>query len=183
MNEKELSFVTTVELDTDGVQTMLEKAAPIWSKKRLAVLVPVYCVCLVLSAICDYYLDKWDHVIIIASIGIAYVIAMVYLTSVTRKKRKQAFLEQYPDGKLMYENGFAEDGLHVHNVSNGAHAVMSYDVLKKLVVAGDMWVLVSKSAVCTPVHVGQLSETDRESLLAHLKKHNPKINIQLPKKK
>ena len=98
MNEKELSFVTTVELDTDGVQTMLEKAAPIWSKKRLAVLVPVYCVCLVLSAICDYYLDKWDHVIIIASIGIAYVIAMVYLTSVTRKKRKQAFLEQYPDG-------------------------------------------------------------------------------------
>lgn len=183
MSEKELSFVTTVELDTDGVQRMFEKAAPIWSKKRISVLASVYCACLMLSTICDYYLGKWDHVIIIAAVGIAYLIAMVYLTSVTRKKRKQAFLEQYPDGKLIYQNGFADDGLHVHNVSNGANAVMAYDVLKKLVATDDMWVLVSKSAICTPIHAGQLIETDRESLLMLLKQNNPKIKIQLPKKR
>ena len=182
MNEKELSSVTTVELDTDGVQQMLEKAAPMWSNKRIAVLAVGYALCLLVSAACDYMLGNWEHVIMIAAIGIIYVIAMVFITSVTRKKRNQAFLEQYPDGKLIYENGFADDGIHVHNVSNGANGVTSYAVLKKLVAAGDVWVLVSKANVCTPICAAQLSETDRTSVLTLLKSNNPKIKIQLKEK-
>lgn len=182
MNEKELSFVTSVELDTDGVQQMFDKAAPVCPKKRIAVLATFYSVCLLLSAVCDYRLGSWEHVIMLAGIGIVYVTAMVFLSALIRKKRQQAFLEQYPDGKLSYKNGFADDGIHVHNVSNGAHAVMAYAVLKKVVAAGDIWVLVSKSRACTPIHAAQLSETDRESLLALLKQNNPKIKIQLPKK-
>lgn len=182
MSEKQLSFVTSVELDTDGVQQMFDKAAPVWSKKRIAVLATFYSVCLLLSAVCDYMIGTWEHVIMLVGIGIVYVTAMAFLSSLIHKKRQQAFLEQYPDGKLSYRNGFADDGIHVHNVSNGAHCVMAYAVLKKVVAAGDIWVLVSRSRVCTPINAAQLSETDRQSLLALLKQNNPKIRMQLPKK-
>ena len=183
MDEKELSFVTTVELDTDGVQLMFGKAVPVWSHKRICVLASFYSICLILCIVCDYLLGNWEHVMMLTAIGIVYVLGMLFLTSVTKKKRKQAFLEQFPDGKLIYENGFADDGVHVHNVSNGAHSVMAYAVLKKVVAAGDIWVLVSKSNVCTPIHAAKLSESDRESLLNLLKQNNPKLKIQLPKKR
>ena len=47
----------------------------------------------------------------------------------------------------------------------------------------DVWMLVTKTSLFVPVFVSQLSETDRESVIALLKSNNPKIKIQLPKKK
>ena len=62
------------------------------------------------------------------------------------------------------------------------HSVLHYADLYKVFAVGSVWVFRTKAGLLVFYDTAQLTETDRKSVLDLLKRNNPKIKVQLPKK-
>lgn len=178
MPDKELRYVTRGELTCDQTIRMLTGVTNTFKRKRMIWYSCIFAMCLLLALLEGVALASWIPMlwcVMVAGLFLLSVLMMKYV----QKKQKQSFMEQYPEGMLAYENGFAEDGIHIHNLINGARSIMAYSVLKKLTQVDEFWALSSKAGVCVPLFPAQLSETDRKSLLALLQEKNPKIKIKV----
>lgn len=119
-------------------------------------------------------------------IGIAYALFDLLLEWATRRTTKMTvrrFEEEHHTGMAPYTTKFTDTQVHLHNHASGAAGAIDLSNMKRLMKVDDTWVLATKTAAFIPVFVSQLSETDRESLLALLKEKNPKIKIDIPRKK
>ena len=119
-------------------------------------------------------------------IGVAYVLLDLLLEWGTRRTTKMTvrrFEEEHHTGIAPYTTAFSDTQVHLHNHASGAAGTIDLSNMKRLMKVEDTWVLATKTAAFIPVFVSQLSETDQESLLALLKEKNPKIKIDLKRKK
>ena len=107
----------------------------------------------------------------------------IYMPIKVKMSSRIRFQEAAPGGKIEYTSSFTCDKMLLVNHSNGASGDLPLANVKKVFDVNGLWALVSKGNMYYPVFAAQLSETDRKSLLALLKQNNPKIKIQLPKKK
>lgn len=102
-----------------------------------------------------------------------------YGTKMTVKR----FEEESHTGVRGNTTSFTDTQVYLENHGSGGAAYINLTEMKRLMQVDDIWVLATKTAAFIPIFVEQLSETDRESVIALLKSNNPKIKIQLPKKK
>ena len=114
---------------------------------------------------------------------VALAVACFFRYRKVLKNTVDRYLEQAPGGVVEYVVAFSDDSLHIHSLTTGGKSAIALEHMKYLMQINDVWMLVTKTSLFAPVFVGQLSETDRESVIALLKSNNPKIKIQLPKKK
>lgn len=114
---------------------------------------------------------------------IALTVMYIFFPKLVTKRMYATFREQAPGGTLQYTTSFSAHKLHLQNHTNGARTEVDMVLFNRVFQVADVWALISKGNIIYPVFASQLSETDRESLLALLKQNNPKIKIRLPKKK
>lgn len=102
-----------------------------------------------------------------------------YGTRMTVKR----FEEESHTGVRGNTSSFTDTQVYLENHGSGGSCYINLTEMKRLMQVDNIWMLVTKTAAFVPVFVEQLEEADRESLLALLKQNNPKIKIQLPKKR
>ena len=125
---------------------------------------------------------KSDGAVWAAMLIIALAIAYFFGYRKALKNTIDRFLEQASSGVIEYRIAFSDDSLHIHNLATSGKSLIALKNMQRVVQINEVWILVTKTSMYTPVFASELSETDQKSLLALLKQNNPKIKIQLPKK-
>ncbi len=121
--------------------------------------------------------------LMVAAIYLLMNVLINWISSYGAKMTVRRFEEETPSGIAAYTVAFSDAQVHLQNHANGASGAIALSNMKRLMQVEDIWVLVTKTGAFVPVFVSQLSETDRESVLQLLKQNNPKIKIQLKRKK
>ena len=115
-----------------------------------------------------------------------YVLLDIFMNWSVHKGAKmmvKRFEEESHTGIRGNTSSFTDGQVHLENHDSGGSCDINLTEMKRVMQVENIWVLVAKTGAFVPVFVEQLDEADRESLLALLKQNNPKIKIQLPKKK
>ena len=99
------------------------------------------------------------------------------------KMTVKRFEEESHNGVRGNTSSFTDTQVYLENHGSGGACYINLTEMKRLMPVDHIWVLATKTGAFIPIFFEQLSETDRESLLALLKQNNPKIKIQLPKVK
>lgn len=105
------------------------------------------------------------------------LIALEFVPLWLKKKARLSFQEVARDSKLSYATAFTDMEIHIENHTNGASADVPLNSFRRVISVRGVWALVSKGGSFYMVFADQLSATDRASVLALLKQHNPKIKI------
>ena len=116
----------------------------------------------------------------------AYVLLDVLMSWSVRygtKMTVKRFEEESHTGIRGNTSSFTDTQVYLENHGSGGACYINLADIKRLMQVDNIWMLVTKTAAFVPVFVEQLPEADRQSLLALLKQNNPKIKIQLPKKR
>ncbi len=177
--EIQVRFETSGQINTDLISRFAKYH--IMSPKYIGLIIVYF----VLMILCMMYL-LWMGSNMSRFVGVLIVVAgaaYAYRCCRAVKNTVDRFLEQAPEGVVGYQVAFSEDSLHVHNLSSGGKSTLALCKMKYLVQINDVWMLVTKSNLFSPIFISQLSETDQKSVLTLLKANNPKIHIQLPRKK
>lgn len=172
-------FETSGELDMET--SVAINLRTLWKPYELRILYIYSGVIFALSLYLLYLRN--EHALIMVVLSVLLIGLFIYLPINVKKSSRVRFHEAAPDGKLTYTSSFCEDKLLLVNHTNGGSGELLLSQVKKVVAVNDVWALISKGSMIYPVFAAQLSETDQASLLALLKQNNPKIKIQLPKKK
>ncbi len=180
MSEKaERMYETSGEIDEATYLTLVLRN--LWKPGQLN---RIYVLCAVLFAMSLYLLYRGDEEAAQMFVLILVLTALfVWMPFQIRKNASKHFNEAAPGGKLAYTTSFADDKMCLVNHTNGGSGELQLSQVKKVFSVDGVWALLSKGGMFYLVFAEQLHETDRESLLALLKQNNPKIKIQLPKKR
>lgn len=105
------------------------------------------------------------------------LISLEFMPLWLKKKARLSFREAAKDDKVSYATAFTDTEIHIENHTNGASADVPLNSFRKILSVRGVWTLVSKAGSFYVVFADQLSESDRASVLALLKQHNPKIKL------
>lgn len=187
MNEEvKTRFETSGELTSDFVRkTCTEFMAKNRMSKRHRIMIVCIWVLLALDALLTI-INGNDWLWPFIGVGFAYVLfdlLMEWAVRRTIRSTVQRFEEEFHEGVVSYTTAFSDTQAHLCNQTSGSATSINLSAMMRLMKVENLWVLVTKTSAFVPIFVEQLSETDRESLLALLKQNNPKIKIRLPKVK
>lgn len=191
MSENGMKYITCGVMDEDFIRAT-NKCIMNPPRNRVIAIASatIIAVCALLLLAMGFAYNAWDILLDVLGryvwIYVALVAFHVFIKLIARWSVNQSIkriAEENPGCRVEYEIGFAEDGVHLHHLTNGGKVVFAYDSLKKLIHVGNEWVLQTKTRAFFPVFSSQLSETDRLSVIDLLKAKNPKIKINLKRKK
>ena len=86
----------------------------------------------------------------------------------------RALEERYPEGMAEMTIAFGSDGLHQLNQTTGDLTVLPYDNLTDVIEGEDSMALLTRANALIPVFTSQLTESEKEHLLALLAEKAPK---------
>ena len=191
MSESKERFVTNGIMDEPFIRAANRQIAKAPYTKVVAIVCGcIIVLCAIALLVMGFLSGMWDiileavsrsSVVLLAFLAFRLLIMLIAKWGVNQSIKRIA--EENPGCRVEYKVGFAEDGVHLHHVTNGGKVVFAYTNLKRLMSVQDDWVLLTKTNAFFPVFSSRLSKTDQESVLTLLKSNNPKIKIQLPKKK
>lgn len=121
--------------------------------------------------------------VIFAGVYVLLDLVMNWFVRYGAEMTVKRFEEESHTGVRGNTSSFTDTQVYLENHGSGGACYISLADMKRLMQVEDVWMLVTKTAAFVPIFVNQLSETDRESVLRLLKTNNPRIKIQLPKKK
>ena len=178
MNE-ETMYETSGTIDEETSVALAMRS--LWKQGRLK---STYIVCSAMFLLSLYlmYLGA-DNAVFCLAIWLLLTGLQIYMPIKVKKTNRIRFREAAPGGTLEYTSSFTREKMLLVNHTNGASGELPLANVRKVFEVNGLWALVSKGNMYYPVFAGELSETDRASLLALLKQNNPKIKIQLPKEK
>ena len=181
-----LRFETSGDLTSELLRkTCMEFMAKYRMSKQHRVMIALIWVMLVVDAILTYMYGNelmWRFIVV----GAAYVLLDPLLEWSVRRTTKMTvkrFEEEHHTGVTLYTTAFSDTQVHLRNHGSGATGTIDLSNMKRLKPVEDAWVLATKTWAFIPIFVTQLSETEKVSLLELLRQNNPKIKIDLPKKK
>ena len=103
--------------------------------------------------------------------GVVFI-AVLYMMMLNALSR--ALEEQYPEGMAEMSIAFGSDGLHQLNQTTGDLTVLPYDNLTDVIEGEDSMALLTRANALIPVFTSQLTESEKEHLLALLAEKAPK---------
>ena len=178
MNEERM-YETSGAIDEETSVALAMRS--LWKRGRLQ---GVYIICGVMFLLSLYLVCfGFENAEFSLAIWLLLTCLEIYMPIKVKKSSRIRFREAAPGGKLEYTSSFTGEKMLLVNHTNGASGELPLVNVRKVFDVNGVWALVSKANMYYPVFAGELSETDRASLLALLKQNNPKIKIQLPKKK
>ena len=181
-------FETSGDLTSDLVgKTYIAFCGKYRQSKNHKIMVILICIEVLLLVLLNFLNGEGSKGLLpIAVFAGVYVLLEIAIGCSVRygtKMTVRRFEEESHDGIRGNTTSFTDTQVYLENHGSGGSCYIKLSEMKRLMLVDDIWMLVTKTAAFVPVFVAQLSETDRESLLALLKQNNPKIKIQLPKKK
>lgn len=177
MDEITTRYKNSGEIDEETyLQISLYNQCPPKERRKLV----IWCVVMIVMSLLLLYMGS-EYAVFFLTVFVLLLGLFIYLPALMRKNGRNAFREAAPGGKLAYTSSFTDDKLMLVNHTNGGSGELPLMNVKKVFEANGVWALFSKGGMFYPVFAKEMSETDRESLLALLKQNNPKIKIQLPK--
>lgn len=110
--------------------------------------------------------------------GVVFI-AVLYMMMMRNRTRmlnalSRALEEQYPEGMAEMSIAFGSDGLHQLNQTTGDLTVLPYDNLTDVIEGEDSMALLTRANALIPVFTSQLTESEKEHLLALLAEKAPK---------
>ena len=178
MDDK-VMYETSGAIDEDTSVALSMRS--LWKRGRLQAAY-VLCGLMLLLALCLVWFGA-ENAVLCLVLWLVITAVEIYMPFRVKKQSRIRFQEAAPGGRIEYTSSFTDEKLMLVNHTNGASGELPLANVRKVFDANGVWALVSKGNMYYPVFAGELSETDRESLLALLKQNNPKIKIQLPKVK
>lgn len=115
----------------------------------------------------------------VVSVLVAAVVGFSVRSSINTSVRR--WKEQNHEASVSLYSGFTEDGLSFGKAEN--RSLLYFTDMQKVFDLDGVWIFRTKANQLIIYNASQLSENDRESVLALLKSRNPKIKIDLPRKK
>ena len=181
-------FQTSGDLTSDLVgKTYIAFCGNYRQSKSHKVLMVVLTVEMVLLLVLNHFNGEgYKSLLPFAVLAGAYVLIDILMSWAIRygtKMTVKRFEEESHTGVRGNTSSFTDTQVYLENHGSGGACYINLTDMKRLMQVDDIWVLATKTGAFIPIFVDQLSETDQESVLALLKSNNPKIKIQLPKKK
>ena len=110
--------------------------------------------------------------------GVVFI-AVLYMMMLRNRTRmlnalSRALEERYPEGMAEMSIAFGSDGLHQLNQTTGNLTVLPYDNLTDVIEGEDSMALLTRANALIPVFTSQLTESEKEHLLALLAEKAPK---------
>ena len=110
--------------------------------------------------------------------GVVFI-AVLYMMMMRNRTRmlnalSRALEERYPEGMAEMSIAFGSDGLHQLNQTTGDLTVLPYDNLTDVIEGEDSMALLTRANALIPVFTSQLTESEKEHLLALLAEKAPK---------
>ncbi len=138
--------------------------------------------CLVLLLVMACVTGEWEALLRVVQIVLIAAIYSVFVWGIRKwvvHMSVKAFREQNATGGCPYSVGFGDKGAYVHNIGNGAKAVIAFEHFSRLCQVEKEWVLLTKMKAIVPIYQSQLSENERAELLSFLLEKCPKLKNEL----
>ena len=100
------------------------------------------------------------------------LIAKLYLRGTLKRVR-----EAYPDGRIQMETWFTEEGVALHNLSDGAQLVLPYSAFRKAAESEHYFYLCTKANQFTLVFKSYLTPSEQGEFLSFLQQKCPDIKV------
>ena len=181
-------FRTSGDLTSELVEkTYIAFCGRYRQRKSHKVLMIVLTVELVLLLVLNHFNGESNKSLLPLAVFVgAYVLIDILMSWGIRygaKMTVKRFEEESHTGVRGNTSSFTDTQVYLENHGSGGACYINLTEMKRLMQVDSIWVLATKTGAFIPVFIDQLSETDRESVIALLKSNNPKIKIQLPKVK
>lgn len=185
MSEHNECFVSRGVMDESFIRAANKQImnAP-FSKVTAIICGSMIALSIIAMLVMGFFSGMWDivlegisrsAVILLALMAFLLLMKLISRWSVNQSIKRIA--EENPGCRVEYEVGFAEDGVHLHHLTNGGNVTFAYSSLKRLMPVQGEWALLTKTNAYFPVFSSKFSRTDQKSLLVLLKEKNPKLKI------
>ncbi len=181
MNEQETILYETRGEVTEQVMLASIRASlmPKYLKATFTVSGIILIICAAVLVYIGAQTGNWDNLPIVAGLCLGLPVCVAVLRRSVIRPTLARFREEARDGKQLFVSGFTDTCAMARNESTGGQSQIEYQHFARLMNAGGVWLLVTKSRLMLPIFPGTLSDTDRESLLNMLKEKCPKLKIEV----
>ena len=112
--------------------------------------------------------------------GVVFVAVLFLMMRRNRTRMLEALgkmlNERYPDGMAEMSVAFGDDGVHQLNQTSGDMTVLPYDKLTDVIEGEDSMALLTRANSMIPVFTSQMTQSEKEHLLALLAEKAPKCH-------
>lgn len=181
--EQKLLYKTEMQLDEKFIRKVLwSSVAHSWRKVYYIVCGSLYLLAIVMLTVTAALTGDPSGVLKALTICVVVGIVVVFAWRSSINTGVRRWKEQNHQQPVTVYAGLSDEGVVFSN-DKAQNATMYYSDIYKVYDVQGTWVIRTKAGLLINYNAAQLSETDRKSVLDLLKSKNPKIKIDLPKKK
>ncbi len=181
--EQKLLYETEMQIDERFIRKMLwSSVSHSWRKVYYIVCGCIYV--LIIALLLATAVLSGDYSGLVKAMLVCVVVGAVLVFSwrLSINTGVRRWKEQNHEQPVTVYAGLSDEGI-VYSNDKQQSSTLHYADMHKVYEVQGTWVVRTKAGLLLNYNAAQLSETDRESVIALLKSNNPKIKIQLPKKK